>query len=257
MFRRRRGASARPVKGRWLRRLDSPLRWLGTLLVLLSIGAGGYQVSRILLDPEKFPLRSIELYGERVNVGKADLQYALEAYLGTSFFTLDIEELRNHLLDNPWLEQVSVRRQWPDTLEVRFQERKAFGHWNQHEMVDINGVRFQPISFRRLDGWPHLFGLNGNEKRLIQIYQEASGQIDELGLKITRLVQDHRWAWRIQFDNGIEIELGKEQLRERLMRFVAVYPNVLAARIGEIETVDLRYVNGFAVRWKTTPSTAG
>jgi cell division protein FtsQ len=29
-----------------------------------------------------------------------------------------------------------------------------------------------------------------------------------------------------------------------------VYPRVLAAQIDRIAVVDLRYVNGFAVRWK-------
>ena len=257
MFRRRHGASMRPAKGRWLRRLGPPLRWLGTLLIVAGIGTGGYQVRQILFDAEKFPLRHIELYGERVNLGKADLMRELENYLGKNFFALDIEELRNRLLGNPWIEQASVRRHWPDTLEIRFQEREVFGHWNEHEMIDINGVRFQPTYFRRLNGWPHLFGVDGHEKELIQVYQEANVMVNELDLKITRLIQDQRWAWRMEFDNGLEIKLGKEQLQQRLMRFVAVYPRVLAARVNDIAAVDLRYVNGFAVRWKTSSSTAG
>jgi len=52
-------------------------------------------------------------------------------------------------------------------------------------------------------------------------------------------------------DNGMALMLGRqEKSHERLLRFVRSYNRVLAARAEQIEQVDLRYTNGFAVRWK-------
>lgn len=251
--RHRRGASVRPMQGKWLRRLGSPLRILGAFLAVTGVVAGVYGMGRVLLDPELFPLRHIRMHGELHNIGQADLHQLSADYLGKSFFGLDIADLREMFALNPWIEQVSVRRLWPDTLEIQFRERTAFGHWGQREMVDINGVRFQPVFFRELAFWPRLAGPDGRERNLIQTYRQASAIVEGLGLKITRLVQDKRRAWRMTFDNGIEIKLGRQQFTQRLMRFVAIYPQLLANRIADIATVDLRYINGFAVRWKTAP----
>ena len=252
--RHRRGASVRPMQGKWLRRLGPPLRILGAFLALVGIASGVYGTGRVLLDPQLFPLRHIRVHGELHNVGQADLRQVSAAYLGQSFFGLDIVDLRKMFALNPWIEQVSVQRLWPDTLEIRFRERTAFAHWGQNEMVDLNGVRFQPVFFRELAFWPHLAGPEGRERYLVQTYRQASAMVKGLDLKITRLVQDKRRAWRMQFDNGIEIKLGRQQFRQRLMRFVAIYPQLLANHIADIATVDLRYVNGFAVRWKTAPA---
>jgi cell division septal protein FtsQ len=35
-----------------------------------------------------------------------------------------------------------------------------------------------------------------------------------------------------------------------LQRFVVAYPSVFAGRLAELQRVDLRYSNGFSVRWQ-------
>jgi cell division protein FtsQ len=49
-------------------------------------------------------------------------------------------------------------------------------------------------------------------------------------------------------DNGLELELGKDDVHGRLTRFLEVYPQLLhnAALSGAI--ADLRYSHGFALR---------
>lgn len=49
--------------------------------------------------------------------------------------------------------------------------------------------------------------------------------------------------------NGLQLGLGRKETHLRLMRFVRVYAEVLKPRIEAIDSVDLRYTNGFAVRW--------
>ncbi len=172
-------------------------------------------------------------------------------YLGRNFFTLDIGDLRQRLAVNPWIAQVSIARLWPDSLTLRFQERTVFGHWGQNELVDVDGERFRPLFFRQLRPWPRLAGPDGHEKTLIRTYREANVMVESVDLKIIRLVKDRRRAWWMKLANGIEVKLGREDFRQRLQRFVAIYPRVLSERSSEIATVDLRYISGFAVRWKT------
>ena len=57
-------------------------------------------------------------------------------------------------------------------------------------------------------------------------------------------------SWRVQLSNGLTVEVGRHDPMQRVERFVRVYPAILAAANGRLVAVDLRYSNGFAVRWE-------
>ncbi|MEI2783553.1 MAG: cell division protein FtsQ/DivIB [Candidatus Competibacter sp.] len=253
--RRRRGATALKrepldLSGRWKAVWGPPLRWLGVVLALVAVGYGARVGSAKLREPGAFPLRQVRVEGELRNLAEADFHAVASRYLGQNFFVANLDDLNADLAANPWIEEVSVRRWWPDTVEIRLRERSAFGYWGEREMVDVNGVRFLPTALRQPGPWPRLAGPSGHEKALIKIYGEARALLDPIGLKLVRLVQDDRRAWWLTFDNGLEVYVGREQLERRLQRLARVYPRLLAAQIDRIAVVDLRYVNGFAVRWK-------
>jgi cell division protein FtsQ len=252
---RRRGATSlkrEPTDGlqRWKTVWGPPLRWLGVLLVVVVAGYGVQIGSERLREPGAFPLRQIHTEGEWRNLVEADVHAVAEAYKGQNFFVANLDELNTALATNPWIETVAVRRWWPDTVEIRLRERTAFGYWGEREMVDVNGVRFQPTIVRQAGPWPRLVGPDGHEKALIEAYRQARALLDPLGLKLIRLVQDERRAWWLTFENGLDVRLGREQFAQRLQRLAQIYPRLLAPQIDRIAVVDLRYLNGFAVRWK-------
>lgn len=255
--RKHHGASPRvppAPPGQWKAVWGPWLRWLGVVIAFAVVGIGLYEVSIRLLDPARFPMRHVHIHGELRNLDQADVRQVVESYLGQNFFALNIDILRAQFATNPWIESVTVRRQWPDTLEVRVRERTAFGYWGQDEMVDVNGKRFRPTVVRQPGPWPRLAGPNGHELNLIRVWREANTTLGKVGLKLVRLVLDQRRAWWMQFDNGVEISLGRENFAQRLQRFVDIYPQVLSSQSDRIAIVDLRYTNGFAVRWKTPPA---
>ncbi len=72
-----------------------------------------------------------------------------------------------------------------------------------------------------------------------------------------RLVVTDRRAWQMTLDNGIELRFGRGDVDALLDRFARVYLRVLSASATRIAAVDLRYTNGFAVRWKDAPDDKG
>ena len=253
--RRRRGATSLKREpssrsGEWKKTWGPPLRWLGVALVFAAAGYGARVGGQKLQEPGAFPLRQVRIEGELRNLAEPDFQSLAKTDVGQNFFVANLDDLNAALAANPWIETVSVRRWWPDTVQIKLRERIAFGHWGEHDMVDVNGVRFRPSALRQPGPWPKLSGPDGHEKILIEAYREARNLLDPLGLKLVRLAQDARRAWWLTFDNGLQVHMGREQFEQRLRRLARIYPRLLAWQIERIAVVDLRYVNGFAVRWK-------
>ena len=58
-----------------------------------------------------------------------------------------------------------------------------------------------------------------------------------------------RRAWQVQFDHGPLLRLGRQDLDRRLQRFAGVVSTQLHGLLGHMQSVDMRYTNGFAVQW--------
>jgi cell division protein FtsQ len=57
-----------------------------------------------------------------------------------------------------------------------------------------------------------------------------------------------RRAWQLRLDDGMVLQLGRENLEARLADFVSAYPRTIARLSQPPSHVDLRYSNGFAAR---------
>ena len=64
-------------------------------------------------------------------------------------------------------------------------------------------------------------------------------------LEIALLALDPRGAWRIELHDGRELLLGREQIEQRLGRFLAVRGEL--ERYDDVRRIDLRYPNGLAL----------
>ncbi|WP_256364908.1 cell division protein FtsQ/DivIB [Rhodanobacter sp. 115] len=59
-----------------------------------------------------------------------------------------------------------------------------------------------------------------------------------------------RGSWTLATADGAQIVLGDRALAgARLRRFIDAYPQVVAGHTDHFIYADLRYTNGFAVRW--------
>jgi cell division protein FtsQ len=68
-------------------------------------------------------------------------------------------------------------------------------------------------------------------------------------LTVKNLVLSERFAWQVQLNNGIKLNLGRQEFINRLQRFINLYP-LLQQDERDINYVDLRYDTGMAVGWQ-------
>ncbi len=224
-------------------------------MLLMLVAAGGWATQR-LLEPGRFPLRHVHFQGELQYLDATELRTLATGRLGDNFFLLDLGLLRERLLAHPWIDDVVLRRDWPDGLEVRLIEHRPYAYWGDDALIDSAGRPIRPPVLPSGRDWPRLYGPDGQELAVIARYREFSALLAPLDLHIEQLVQDARGAWTAQLINGLALDLGRSEPSARLRRFVTLYPRVLQPRLAELAGVDLRYRNGAALRWQELPDSA-
>ena len=69
-------------------------------------------------------------------------------------------------------------------------------------------------------------------------------------LKISRMDYSSRSSRELALENGIRLHLGRVDAQDRLRRFVQAWHEILKERAADVQYIDLRYKDGFAVRYK-------
>jgi cell division protein FtsQ len=226
------------------RRLLSPLLLAGLLLAVLGLLI--HQAS----DPEVLPVRVVGVDGEIVHLDRQRLENTVAEAVEGSFFSVDLPRIRDKLEQLPWIESASVRRIWPDTLRVRVVEQVPLAYWGEDGLVSQRGEVFRPAKLPQLQGLAVLEGDDESASRITREYLRMRTLLETVGLRLEHVWVDARQAWRLQTHNSVTLNLGRREVMPRLTRFVQLYPYLLQQTQRQPETVDLRYTNGFTVRWR-------
>ncbi len=201
--------------------------------------------------PGLFSLHSVRLSAAPQRVDAAEVLRVVRNEVQGNFFTVDIERLRQSLEKLPWVRGVSIRREFPYRLAVQLEEHQALARWNNSALVNWQGEIFAAKSEQAL---PSFTGQDGAAAEVAQHYAQFNRQLTALGLQVAQIALSPRHAWQLRLSNGMVLELGREDMQQRLARFVEVYPDSLAAIQSQVKFVDLRYRNGFAVSGLTKQS---
>ncbi len=172
-----------------------------------------------------------------------------------NFFTANLDTVRAAFEAVPWVRKATIRREWPNTLLVTIEEHQPLGTWGEDgRLVSVKGDVFTAnLDEAEEDGeLPEFAGPEGSAPEVVARYADLQKWFAPLGLAPDAVQLSGRYAWKVRLDNGVTVELGREQtpatLQERVARLVSVYPQ-LAARLQErIESVDMRYPNGLALK---------
>lgn len=206
-----------------------------------------------------FPLRELVVVHELQEVRRGELERAVSGLLLGNFFSVNLESLRQSLEKLPWVRHAEVRRQWPSRLEVRLEEHQPAARWGDgtSQLVNSFGEVFTASLSRDLT-LPHLTGPAGSSAEVLRYYGDFSRALQPTGRRPEQVVLSPRLAWFLKLEDGMLVELGREQTKApigvRLQRFVEYYPTLSDSSRQRPEAVDMRYPNGFALRYAISAS---
>lgn len=239
---------------------DRPLliNLLADVLYLVGGGLLAWSGIAALQNLPVFPLQQVLVATPVVQVSRAQIEHAARSALAGNFFTVNLDTARSAFERMPWVRSASLRRVWPDAVELSIEEHQAVARWTAQEgesrLVNAQGEVFIAGSEADL---PRLVGPEGSAARVLQRYREFSDALAATGRRPVAVHLSAREAWQLRLDDGVVLELGRDQakhpLGERIERYATNYAAASAAlkgRLPAIGTVDMRYPNGFALRPK-------
>lgn len=219
--------------------------WFANFLYALAAVLLLYSVLFVVIHLPIFPLKEVKVEGALTHVTREQIKLIVDRHLRGNFFTLDLIQARNAFQKLPWVRNVSVRRRWPDKLEVTVEEHRELARWGNIALVNSYGELFHAASDSEL---PVFFGPGNGVRDVAERYGSFSALLQPTGMKIMQLALSPRRAWEIGTDSGMVIEVGREQMEARLKKFAGVYAKTLGSLNVNVAYADLRYPNGFAVR---------
>ena len=213
-------------------------------------------VSMGIVANDRWPIRWLELHGAFQRVSAEQLRASVTPLIDESFFTINLQELRDAATRISWVSSVHIQKEWPDTVTVTIQEFVPIAHWNRGQLIAKRGEAFSVPEADGIQGLPWLQGPQERLDEVLRIWSEFSELLMPMGLEVSGLKLDRRGAWAMDLSNGTHVQLGRNSARERLQRLLASWDSLMRDQAAPPQDVDLRYTNGFAVLWPQHLDTA-
>lgn len=242
------------------------LNLVADILLLFALAAFSWSGWQWLKRLPLFPLATLTVATPLQRADAALIEDVARRSLAGNFFTVDLAAARAEFEKIPWVRRANLARQWPGELLLSLEEHIPVARWNGREdgeireLVNSRGEVFAVPAHLGAESLPALAGPHRRDaSRILQRHQQFAATLSPTGRHIAETRLTARGAWQLMTDDGILIELGRDELRlpiaARLNRLVEVFP-ALEARLGRPAAIDLRYANGFVVNVRGQPAAA-
>ncbi len=223
-------------------------RYLGyTLSAVALIGCTTAAISWALNQP----IETVAVQGRFQRVTPGDVERVVKHCVhGAGLLSVDLAQVRRAIHTLPWVDAVSVERDWPRGLTVLVVEQTAAARWGERGLLNTRGELFDSDERHVPPELAQLEGPEGKEALVAQRYLAAEGRLLQAGVRMTALRLDARGAWEFDLANGVTVRLGRRQVDERFEKFMTTALKLVTQRGEDISYVDMRYTNGFAIGWR-------
>lgn len=218
-----------------------------------------------LMRQSLFNISAITVQGDMAHNNALTLRANVAPRLVGNFFTVDLARTRMVFESTPWVRQAVVQRQFPDRLKVVLEEHRAEAFWgpegdtrllnNFGEIFEANQDEVEAVDL------PQLNGPTGQAPLVLQAYRQLAPRFEKLTALLERLELTGQGGWRAVLDTGAVLELGQGSVADvdaRTQQFLATLTQVSSKYGSDLESADLRYSNGYALKLRgVTTVTAG
>ncbi|HEX7370453.1 MAG TPA: cell division protein FtsQ/DivIB [Rhodanobacteraceae bacterium] len=203
---------------------------------------------------DRWPVRQLQVHATFRHVSAAQVRAAVAPSLGAGFFAIDLDKVRDAIAALPWVGRVQVSKHWPDALDITISEIDPVARWGKAALLGRNGQIFKVPDAGVVNGLPQFNAPDDRAADVMAFYRAALADFAPYNLRVTQVDLTARGSWNLVLSNGGHVTVGDTQPDQRLARFTAALPLLMRGRSDGFVYADLRYSNGFAMRWSEQPA---
>ena len=221
--------------------------FLATAVAGTLIGGHTMTVVSAVTSWSGLAIQKIEITGQS-ETSEVDIIHALGIGPFPSLVTFDVGSGRTGIEALPWVKQATIKKLYPDTLQVSVVERRPFAIW-QHDdkiaLVDYDGAIITDDVGEDYAKLPFVVGEGAAERA--GEYAEIIANVPSLRARIHAGVLIAGRRWNVVLSNGVQLLLPEQDPASALVAVAALdAQNGLLSR--DVAAVDLRLSDKLVVR---------
>lgn len=214
-------------------------------IFLMTVIASTYYVVMYIVEPKLLPIVHIQLTNSSYFFDSGSLRPYLKG-----FFSTNVLELKKILSQQPYLDEVIIKRIWPDTLQVTLVEQKLIARWNEDAALTSKN-KIVKASYAKVSDLPQFLGPESQSSAMLNNFLIMRKILQPLNNKITELDVNSRYSWQLILSDGLKINLGRDNILERLQTLMTIFPKLKRIHGNKIDEIDTRHPHGISVHLKS------
>jgi cell division protein FtsQ len=219
------------------------------LMLLIGLGVTGSiaanGLSHLLQDVQ---IRQVRLQGDLRYLDAESLTRDLRIRFNGNYLDTTLDQVISEVESHPWIAAAAARRVWPDTLLIELTEQRPVAIYNDTQYLGLSGDLFEspkPVN----DPLPRLYGALSETMQVYSHYGVFSDRLSDFS-KVISVSRGHDMGWQITLENGINVQLGRDDILGRLSRARDVLNRLDGEKLAKLQEIDARYDNGVALAWR-------
>ena len=207
------------------------------ILIVISI------FSVYKLDMLNYPIDEVDINTNDVNYNQQRIDNLISTIYGKDLISLDISNIQKYIVEDIWIKDAEISKSFPSTIKIKIIQHQPLAIYNSKLMMrDGSIIKSDNISYELPVVEDNANNVS-NSRRILTISTENLNKID---LKIKRieifnsLVRIHTSKYTLISDS-LNLELNLNRLALSLNDLVEAFDQ-------EINSIDMRYSNGFAIK---------
>ena len=207
------------------------------ILIVISI------FSVYKLNMLNYPIDEVDINTNDVNYNQQRIDNLISTIYGKDLISLDISNIQKYIVEDIWIKDAEISKSFPSTIKIKIIQHQPYAIYNSKLMMrDGSIIKSDNISYELPVVEDNANNVS-NSRRILTISTENLNKID---LKIKRieifnsLVRIHTSKY-ILISDRLNLELNLNRLTLSLNDLVEAFDQ-------EINSIDMRYSNGFAIK---------
>ncbi len=201
----------------------------------------------------------VEVQGNKEAVSARLVADQLKGAVTGTYFTANLDAVRDKLVDIPWVKNVSVYREWPNRLKIVLRLHRPVAVWGNDRLMAEDGTVFvanQALAEETQGPLPKIFGPVERDAEIYQRYLDFEKICKDHGYEMASLNLSELAGWNLSFKKpqarkNIEITFkaseSPSEMDKKLDEILTGMPRIKDYFGAMPSKLDARYEKGFAV----------